>query len=180
MKKMLFISTGIVIFLLTAVAVTQLNAGTGSAQLSEDEIREKVGNEYPGDVVNAESTQHNGQPAYEVELANDQGIYNLLVDAAEGEVMNLEIIEARTESDGESEEETNGEEEETAGDEPPVTAAEAVQIAANEVDGVIEEMELEIDDESTYYEIEIESSSGDIDIDIDAYTGEILVFSYDD
>ncbi|QQK77659.1 PepSY domain-containing protein [Salicibibacter cibarius] len=182
MKKLLIISTGIVVFLLAVVGVTQLNAGTSSAQLAEGEIVEKVGNEYPGDVTNVDPLQHNGQPAYEVELANDQGVYALMIDAAEGEVMNLEIIEARTESGGESEEETNDEEEETESvdDELPVSAAEAVQIAANEVDGIIEEMELEIDDEGTYYEIEIESSSGDIDIDIDAYTGEILVFSYDD
>ncbi|SDJ02294.1 PepSY domain-containing protein [Natribacillus halophilus] len=181
MKKMLFIGVGIIVVLLTVVGVTQLNAGTDRVQLSEDEVLEKVGNEYPGVVETVEPRQHNGQPAYAVELANDQGIYNLLVDAAEGEIMNLETIESRNETGGESEDETTDEEDtESGGDELPVTAAEAVQIAENEVEGAVEEMELEMDDGGTYYEIEIESSSGDIEMDIDAYTGEILVFSYDD
>ncbi|AXF56234.1 PepSY domain-containing protein [Salicibibacter kimchii] len=181
MKKMLMISAGIVIFLVTVVGVTQLNAGTENAQLSEDEILEKVGNEYPGDVSNVEPGEHNGQPVYTVELVNEQGVYNFMIDAAEGEVMNLEIIESQTESDEASEEETTDEEEtESGGDELPVSAAEAVQIATNEVEGIIDELELELDDDGMYYEIEIETSSVDIDMDIDAFTGEILVFSYDD
>lgn len=180
MKKMLILSAGIVVFLLIVVGVTQLNAGTERAQLSEDEVLEKIGNEYPGDVANVELEQYNGQPVYAVELENNQGVYNLMIEAAEGEVLNLEIMEGNV-TGGESEEEATEEEEtESGGDELPVSAAEAVQIATNEVDGAIEEIELEVDDAGTYYEIEIEMSSGEVDIDIDAYTGEILVFSYDD
>ncbi|MFD0951687.1 PepSY domain-containing protein [Virgibacillus natechei] len=55
----------------------------------------------------------------------------------------------------------------------------AEEIALNEFDGQITELELDEDDGRLMYEIEIEDGEDEAEIEIDAYTGEILVIEID-
>ncbi|MBB6454048.1 putative membrane protein YkoI [Salirhabdus euzebyi] len=60
-----------------------------------------------------------------------------------------------------------------------ISLEQAKAIALKEVNGAIEEIELDEDDGNLLYEVEMVNGQGEIELDIDAYTGEILVISFD-
>ena len=57
---------------------------------------------------------------------------------------------------------------------------EVKKIALQEVDGVVEEIELERESNTAVYEVDIEKDNIDYDLHIDAYSGEIYSVDRDD
>lgn len=58
-----------------------------------------------------------------------------------------------------------------------ISEKKAREIANNQEDGEIVELELDEDDGHSYYEIEMHTNTKEVDIEIDAYSGEIIVVS---
>ncbi|MBU9720878.1 MULTISPECIES: PepSY domain-containing protein [Bacillaceae] len=57
--------------------------------------------------------------------------------------------------------------------------ARAKEIALEQIDGVIKEIELDSDDGIVYYEIEMKTAQGEAELEIHAISGEVLSFSVD-
>jgi len=58
--------------------------------LSEDEIKERVQAQYPGEITTLELTPSGNDPIYEVELDIDGEAYSLTIDGNSGEVLQLD------------------------------------------------------------------------------------------
>ena len=61
-----------------------------------------------------------------------------------------------------------------------ISFTEAKNAALNEVDGTIEEWELELDDDEVYFEFEVELDGVEYEIKVDAVTGEVSEVEIDD
>lgn len=60
-----------------------------------------------------------------------------------------------------------------------ITLQEAKEIALQEADGIVKEVQLEKDDGKYYYEVDIHDGTFEYEIDVDAFTGEIIDFEKD-
>lgn len=60
-----------------------------------------------------------------------------------------------------------------------ITLQEAKEIALEEVDGVVKEVQLDKDDGKYYYEVDIHDGTFEYEVDVDAFTGEIIDFEKD-
>ncbi|KAB7671110.1 PepSY domain-containing protein [Bacillus sp. B1-b2] len=71
--------------------------------------------------------------------------------------------------------------EENKSDNVMISEEEAKQIAVKEVNGTVQEVDLEEEDNQTYYEVELEDTNNrEAKVQINAYTGEVNAISWDD
>ncbi|CAG9622066.1 PepSY domain-containing protein [Sutcliffiella rhizosphaerae] len=138
-------------------------------------VLEKVEN---GVIKEAEKDRENGRIIYEIEVKNDEYEYDFKVDAQTGDILK----EERDERDGKkrqrvTSEGTNGE------NSPRISFEEAEEVALNEVNGVIDDIELDRENGKLVYEVEIDTNQGDDDdvtVYVDAVTGKVLYVEWDD
>ncbi|MFA9559278.1 PepSY domain-containing protein [Evansella sp. AB-rgal1] len=117
-------------------------------------------------VLNLELVEQEGRLIYRIQLEQPDGIGRFEVDALTGEIL-LYSIDAVEDDDS------------SAG---PITRDRAIEIALGEVNGEVDDVDLEEQNGRLVYEIEIENKETDREatLIIDAYTGEILSVEWDD
>lgn len=191
------------------LGIYQSNASEANPELSTDEIRQMVTDQYPGTITELELEKDSNRAVYEVEVENDGKEYDIKLDGSSGEVLNLkerelssnnvEITEKDDDADdrddnaddrddnqgntnnndGQDDGNNNGNSSTKSNNNTVIDLEKAEKIALNEFDGKITDLELDEDDGRRMYEIELEKGEDEAEIEIDAYTGEILVIEID-
>lgn len=198
MKKKIGLITAIIIGAATlGIGIYQSDAVHGDPDLSQDEIREIVQSQYPGEITEITLESDAQTAVYEVMLEFDGKGYALSMDGNTGDVLAMQeeaLQETHQEDDpgdipSEPEHSEAQEKEEVPDetDEPAepdressvIGSEEAQRIALNEFEGTVTSLELDEEDGRFIYEVEIERGDHEAEIEIDAYTGEILVISID-
>lgn len=134
--------------------------------LSEKAIREVVAKKYPEEIERISLKENSETPFYEVEVAKNQALVKLVIDAISGEITS---------------EETQG----TTGDNTLITREEAIEIALGQLRGEVEYVNFQQTDDGGFYLIEIEQDNDEGEdleavFQIHAVTGEILSVVWDD
>lgn len=211
MKKKLGIAIGTMAgAVVLGLGIYHTDASQANPELSTDEIRQMVTDQYPGTITELELEKGSNKAIYEVEVASDGKEYDIKLDGSSGEVLNLkekeiaddvEIAEKSDDTDDnqgntttnsndsqdnssnkndDSQDNGNNDGNSTKSNNNTVIDLEkAEEIALNEFDGKITDLELDEDDDRLMYEIELENGEDEAEIEIDAYTGEILVIEID-
>ncbi|MBY7142338.1 PepSY domain-containing protein [Virgibacillus sp. NKC19-3] len=207
MKKKLGIAMGATAgAVVLGLGIYHSDASQANPELSTDEVRQIVTDQYPGTITELELEKDRNQAVYEVEVENDGKEYDIKLDGGSGEVLNLkekeisdnvEKAEKNDDADDNKEKEDDGESSNTNenrndsqdngnndensanSNNAVIDVAKAEEIAQNEFDGQLTELELDEDDGRLMYEIEIENGDDEAEIEIDAYTGEVLVIEID-
>ncbi|OLO37957.1 hypothetical protein BTR23_12405 [Alkalihalophilus pseudofirmus] len=132
-----------------------------------------------GIITEAERDREKGRLIYEIEVKNEQFEYEFKIDQQSGEIIKEEQ-EVRS-----SKKSNHNHLQSTNNNESIISIDKAKEIALNEVQGIIDDIELERENGSLIYEIEIETDGhyGDDDeatVFIDALTGKVLYVEWDD
>jgi uncharacterized membrane protein YkoI len=205
MRKKVWVITAIIIgAAVLGIGIYQSDAVHGDPDLSQEEIREIVITQYPGEITEITLEKDIQSDVYKVLLEYDGKAYTLSIDGNTGEVIEMheeELPASQQEEDAgdesadggsasdeqakEQEQEEDAEKKEEQTEESDreerstIDAEEAQRIALNEFDGTVTSLELDEEDGRLIYEIEIERGDQEAEIEIDAFTGEILVISID-
>lgn len=198
-KKLIITLSAVACAIVLGVGIYQSDASHSKPNLSDDQIRQMVKDQYPGTVTEIELEKEYNQLVYEVEIEDQGKEYELKLDANTGEVLKLDEKEVpkkeqlvltdddekeeptkeqknnlekeqRDESKENTDNENNNQTNQTI-----IDANEAMNIALNEFSGIVTELELDEDDGRLMYEIEVRSGHEEAELDIDAFSGEILV-----
>lgn len=188
-------------FVISAVGlgIQHIAANPDDAQLTSTEIRDIVKDKYPGEITELELERENGQLVYEVEIEGPEGEYEMKLDASTAEIVKLEEKRKRASKDGQQSEQANDVSDEKIQQASPhseqaskqkkdaelsenarISIEEAKEIALNEIPGTIDEVALDREDGLLVYEIEIKTNNGEAEVEVDAYTGEVVMISWDD
>ncbi|WP_440895064.1 PepSY domain-containing protein [Amphibacillus sp. Q70] len=198
-KAIASIIGGLIVFTI-AFFIFQSSPSTSQATMSEEEAERLALEQYQGDVLSVE--YDDGR--YEIEIKGDVASYELKLDAETGEILSLEektdsnqvASEKETNENATSQDEnrnqekddsTNQENNETTQNANKngtknvvISDLDAMEIAHDRVpNATMVEFELDSDDGQLYYEIEMHTDDQEIDLEIDAYTGEIIMYSFD-
>lgn len=138
-------------------------SSTNSPGISRDEAVEIAQGEVSGRLEDVDLERKSGQLVYEVEI-DDTDVY---IDAQDGTVLHIDYDDDRVSSIDTGNSNTSG---------PEISAEEAIAIARNEVDGRVDDVELERKGGRLVYEIEV----GNYDVYIDATDGAVLNVEWDD
>lgn len=198
MKKKLGVSIGAVAgAMVLGLGIYHSDASQANPELSTDEIRQTVTDQYPGTITEMELEKNSNKVVYEVEVENEGKEYDIKLDGKTGEVLDLKEKEiSNKESDAENDDDAddrddsqdntegngNDNQNNTSNNENQNTVIDlkkAEEIALKEFDGKITGLELDEDDGRQMYEIEMEKGEDEAEMEIDAYTGEILVIEID-
>lgn len=180
-KTWIAVLTGAVLISMVGIGIQHISAKPDDAQLTSTEIREMVEDKYPGQITELELDRKNGQLIYEVELKGPEGEYEIKVDASTAEIVKLEQKPNKV-SKGEHDDNRKDDEADDASSEggARMSIDEAKEIALNEIPGTIVEVELDREDGLLVYEVEIQTEDGEVEVEVDAYTGKIVMISWDD
>lgn len=133
--------------------------------LSVQEVREIVVKKYNNDIERLSHDDTGGIPVYNVEIAKDQVLLEVVVDAKSGEIISEK-------------------EHPTATANTLITREESIDIALKQLRGEVEYVEFHDKEDGGYYLIEIEQDNDDDDIEavfqIHAITGKIMSVKWDD
>ncbi|MBM4760784.1 PepSY domain-containing protein [Bacillus sp. B15-48] len=188
-KKKIII--GAVLFALVLVVVLQLsNIMTSAQPLTVEEATNKVQELYHGDIVNIKEV--NGIYLIAIEL--DTGTYEIEIyrDSGEiGRVTRTEKTAAKEELQSDDSIAKEGEkamdsgnkaEEPTAEQVRTISEKEAVAIALKEINGEVDDIDLESSGGIIYYLIEIERDEDDEEatVQVNAISGEVMSIMWDD
>jgi len=186
-KVWIWIGCGIVVFSILFIGISQLTMPIFSKAtvLTEQEARKVAEERYSGKVKKIYQTKD----TFVIELDRDTGVYELIINAETGEVSSLKRTQKKDENvktnlpDEHTPEPTAPNEETVDSEEPPknVTEQEAAAIALEQVQGTVDDVEMEKVDGITYYFVEVETNDGrEAKVEINAITGEVKSFTWDD
>ncbi len=200
-KKMIWMIGTLVALIIVGLTVYQTNATTSSPDLNSEEIIELVNIQYPGQHSEPELSVENGEPVYQMEVTQDQGVYSLKLNGDTGQVIDLTAVEKTAtnnkEDDTEKQENTaeenpeaddsesdegkteNKSNKQTTENDAMLTHEEAKEIALKEFPGKVTDLELDSDDGVYIYEIEIVNGEDEASIEINAYTGNVVMIEID-
>lgn len=85
----------LVALIIVGLTVYQTNATTSSPDLNSEEIIELVNIQYPGRHSEPELSVENGEPVYQMEVTQDQGVYSLKLNGDTGQVIDLTAVEKK-------------------------------------------------------------------------------------
>ena len=133
--------------------------------LSEQEVKDMIGEKYHNDVEGLTLNEEGETPTYEVEVAKNQTLLKVIVNAQTGEVMKEEEQPSSTKN-------------------TLITREEAIEIALGQLYGEVEYVKFIDNEDGGYYLVEIEQDRDDDDIEavfqIHAITGKIMTIDGDD
>lgn len=128
-------------------------------ELSGDQIRAIIQSEAPGDIQFFKRIYQNGNPVYKAIVKGESGKAVIMVDALTGKILL---------SKGNSSAAT-------------LTEQEAIVIALSNVQGKVEDTDLEETDSAAYYLIDIETDDErEATVQIHAVSGEVMSITWDD
>lgn len=174
-KKVMVIAGALTGAVLMMGGVYQINADQKGGELSTDNIRQMVEEQYTGEITELELVKDDNGRVYEVEVENGDNDVELKMDAATGEVLNERVEDQK----GRDDDHDDGDEDRDDQNNNPVdkseliSSEEAGKIAKGEFSGKITELELDEDDDRYKYEIELVNGNEEAEIEIDAHTGEV-------
>ncbi|WP_080875360.1 PepSY domain-containing protein [Oceanobacillus timonensis] len=156
---------------------------TEKENVTMEEATKKLEEEYQGTIKELELDKEGNNLYYEAEIIADNQEYDVVIDAASGEV----VYEEKDDDDRDEErnmeadqQKANKENEQNHVDRSNFIAQEeAIEIAKQEFDGEVVEMEFDHDDGKYVYELELVNGQKEADIDIHAETGDILSLEVD-
>src|SRR5690625_4425557 len=148
------------------LAILQFTPDSASANLPEDEAKEKITKQFPGEIVEFELEEKGNKTVYEIDIEGTDRHYDLKIDAETGEILELEEKKVKDNKESskqdkdkkqtkkpnkETEKEDNKKEEKSekqtnTSSKTLITFEEARSIALSEYDGHITELELDDDD----------------------------------
>ncbi|WP_181884377.1 PepSY domain-containing protein [Neobacillus piezotolerans] len=139
-----------------------LNEENPSPALSEDEIKSLILSKAEGELVSLEKTTRGGKPVYNGVVRDPDGTATIVtVDAETGELLS----------------------EKTSPANPPrrLTENEAIAIAQKEVKGELDDVDLETENEQSFYLVEIKTPDDrEATVQIHAISGAVLSVAWDD
>ncbi|WP_339236688.1 PepSY domain-containing protein [Oceanobacillus sp. FSL W7-1281] len=205
-KNIIWVISGLIVLGIIGLTVYQTNATSSNPDLNTEEISNLVSAQYPGQHTEPELSVENGEPVYQMEVTQNQGVYSLKLNGDTGQVIDLTAVEKtaenrqekETENDTEpakedenknpeSNEDTETAEEKTdsnsenqaAENDAVISHEEAMEIAKKEFPGEVTDLEMDSDDDILVYEIEIINGEDEATIEINAYTGNIITMEID-
>lgn len=209
MNKKLGIGIGALLFAgILGFWIYTSDASQQAPELTTDEIRDMVLNQYPGEITEIELDKELNKVVYEVEVISNGKEYDLKLDGNSGEVLKLKektvytkenqsddrkndstkeketpnvSVKEKSTNDGknQTEQKQNENKQNNQQENTVINEEKAIEIAKSEFPGTLVSMELDRDDGRLIYEIEIVNGNEEAEIEIDAYTGEILVLDID-
>ncbi|WP_164214610.1 PepSY domain-containing protein [Virgibacillus sp. YIM 98842] len=168
--------------LVLGLGIYQSDASEADVKLSEEDIRQLVEQQYPGEITELELEKEADRAVYEVGVEGDSKEYDMELDGDTGEVLEIrekEMIAGSNETNGgqntvkiaESDEKNNSKERSS----DILTVDQIEKIVLEEFPGRMIELDLDEDDGRLKYEVEVQNENREeAELDIDAYTGEIL------
>ncbi|MBO0995139.1 PepSY domain-containing protein [Bacillus sp. SD088] len=150
---------------------------------SVEPITEADAENIVNDIYKAESTKVTSTTkGFLVTIELKTGIYEIEVDRQSGDILEINRVKA---IDPKPDKETPGKKEEdenkTEDSNVIITKEKALEIALNEVEGEVDDIDFEEENGVSYYFIEIERSDGmEATIQINAVTGEVKTTTWDD
>lgn len=180
--KMKIAIAAIAILVLCAVFYQTIFTSAES-ELSADEVSSLISQQYPGEIKTLELDRDNDEAVYHAMIESHGNLYDLLLDARNGEVLQLKVSEPQSSDRADNQPKENREEAgnppEQTGNNAMLTEEEAVSIAQEEFAGKVTDVELDEEDGRRIYEIEIENGEDEATVEIDAYTGKVLKLEID-
>ncbi|KAF0817917.1 hypothetical protein KIS4809_3101 [Bacillus sp. ZZV12-4809] len=137
--------------------------------ISIEEAKKIALSEAEGKVESIELEREKGKQVYEIDVDNGKEDFDIKINALDGEVIS---VKKEQDDDDQSEKEINAEN--------IISEQKAVEIAEQEVNGTMKEIELDEDDGQILYEVELKTNKGEADVDIDAESGKVLKVELDD
>jgi uncharacterized membrane protein YkoI len=137
--------------------------------ISVEEAKKIALTEAEGTVESIELEREKGRQVYEIDVDNGKEDADIKINALDGEVI---FVNKERDDDDQSEKEINAEN--------IISEQKAIEIAEQEVNGTMKEIELDEDDGQILYEIELKTNKGEADVDIDAVSGKVLKVELDD
>ncbi|MFD1067108.1 PepSY domain-containing protein [Oceanobacillus locisalsi] len=204
-KKIIWVISALAVFAIIGLTVYQTNATSSNPDLNSEEIKTFVNDQYPGQHTEPELNVENGEPVYQMEVTQDQGVYSLKLNGDTGQVIDLTAVERTAENKEEETEKDTAPQEENVNENPEsndgsereeantednannpttendavISHEEAMEIARNEFPGEVTDLEMDSDDDMLIYEIEMIDGEDEATIEINAYTGNIITLEID-
>jgi len=139
--------------------------------ITEQEATDIAAKAVGGTVNEMELDEDDNRYVYEFELNTSKGEAEVKVDAVTGKVLEKEY---------DDDNDDDREEKDQFSKQNIITEQEAIDIAKKAVDGTVNEMELDEDDNRYVYEFELNTSKGEAEVKVDAASGKVLEKEYDD
>lgn len=200
-KRTLLIGV-VVILVVSLFFIYRTGASSSEPKLSQAEIKKLVEEQYPGDQNEPNLQLKDGEPVYQVEVRQENGNYEVLLDGNTGKVLDIyqtEVEKAEnvepddnnnttpdenSNKDNDQDSQQNNDDTDKADKDEPsseqgnnaiISSDEAKEIALQQFSGTVSELELDEDDGTMIYEIEIVDGNKEANIEINAYTGNVIV-----
>jgi len=165
----------------------QTDAAQVEPKLSEEDVQQMVTDQYEGTITELELDKEWGKAVYEVEVHANGMEYDLKLDADTGEVIVEDQEKANHDDKVHPQESQSAAESNNKGSDGKgnsgadlINIERVKEIALNEFDGTITDLELDDDDGRFIYEIEVRNGEKEAEFEIDAQTEEILELDIDD
>lgn len=135
--------------------------------LSEKEARDIIAGKYTGEIERISLNESGEVPTYEVEIAKEQALVTVRIDALVGEFISETVQETPVEN-------------------VLITREQAIEVALGQLQGEVEYVTFEQTADGGFYLVEIEQDDDDGDDDLEAIfqihaiTGEIMTVTWDD
>jgi uncharacterized membrane protein YkoI len=131
-----------------------------------------------GVVTDAEKDRENGRLVFEIEVKNDEFEYDFKIDQQNGDI----IKEKKKARKGKK---YRNDASLSPSNEALISIAKAKDVALKEVQGTVDDIELERENGAYVYEVEIEpenqgTDDDDVTVYVDAVTGKVLYVEWDD
>ncbi|GLO64930.1 MULTISPECIES: PepSY domain-containing protein [Oceanobacillus] len=200
-KRTLLIGV-VVILVVSLFFIYRTGASSSEPKLSQAEIKKLVEAQYPGNQNEPNLQLKDGEPVYQVEVQQENGSYEVLLDGNTGKVLDIYQTEAEkaenvepddnnnttpdenSNKDNDQDSQQNNDDTDKADKDEPsseqgnnaiISSDEAKEIALQQFSGTVSELELDEDDGTMIYEIEIVDGNKEANIEINAYTGNVIV-----
>lgn len=200
-KRTLLIGV-VVILIVSLFFIYRTGASSSEPKLSQAEIKELVKAQYPGNQNEPNLQLKDGEPVYQVEVKQENGSYEVLLDGNTGKVLDIYQKDSETAENVEPDDKNNTTPNETTnkennqngqennndtdkadkekpsseqGNNAIISSEEAKEIALKQFSGTVSELELDEEDGTMIYEIEIVDGNKEANIEINAYTGNVIV-----
>lgn len=192
MKKIVMVIGAVLVLSFVGFGFYQLNATSSSPKLSAEEIKTMVASQYPGEVTKLELKKDQNNAVYELEIVGDGKEYDVTLDGNSGEVLYLTEKDILGKKDNSQTDNTqNGKQEVTRTEGKPLSdkqqqkrqrdrdgefigICKAAEIADQQHAGMLEEVELEYDNGTYYYEAKMRNDHQKVKYKIDAQNGELM------
>ncbi|MFD1336965.1 PepSY domain-containing protein [Oceanobacillus iheyensis] len=201
MNKRTLLIGAVVILVVSLFFIYRTGASSSEPKLSQEEIKQLVKEQYPGTQNEPDLQLKDGEPVYQIEVKQENGSYEVVLDGNTGKVLDIYQKEAEkaenvepddnndTTTDNNQDNQDNNDDTDKADKDEPsseqgnnaiISSEEAKEIALNQFSGTVSELELDEDDGTMIYEIEIVDGNKEATIEINAYTGNVIVIETED